>query len=66
MADWITTTEAVSLTGYHVNYVRRLLKTGKVKSQKWGREWQVSRSSLLAYVQRVRNMGQKRGPKTGA
>ncbi len=65
MADWITTTEAVSLTGYHVNYVRRLLKTGKVKSQKWGREWQVSRSSLLAYVQRVRNMGQKRGPKTG-
>ena len=65
MADWITTTEAVSLTGYHVNYVRRLLKTGKVKSQKWGREWQVSRSSLLAYVQKIENMGRKRGPKTG-
>jgi excisionase family DNA binding protein len=64
--DWITTAEAVKLTRYHVNHIRRLLKSGEVKAQKWGREWQVSRSSLLAHVAKSEKSGAKRGPKTPA
>ena len=36
MADWITTAEAVELSGYYVNYIRKLIKTGEVKGQEWG------------------------------
>ncbi len=64
MADWITTKEAAELTGYHRNHVLRLLETGRVKAQKWGIQWQVSRSSLLAYVKKTGKLGGKRGPKT--
>ena len=65
--DWITTTEAAEISGYHVNYIRRLIKAGKVNGRKiWGREWQVSRSGLLAHIRRVEKLGTKRGPKTGA
>ncbi len=64
--DWITTAEAVNLSGYHVDHIRRLLKSGEVKGQKWGREWQVSRSSLLAHIHAAEKLGAKRGPKTGS
>lgn len=64
--DWITTTEAVTLSGYHVDHIRRLLKSGEVNGQKWGREWQVSRSSLLAHIRKAEKLGAKRGPKVGA
>ena len=64
--DWITTTEAVTLSGYHVNYIRFLIKSGKVKGQKWGQQWQVSRSSLFAHIAKAEKLGAKRGPKAGA
>ena len=64
--DWITTAEAVTLSGYHVNYIRHLIKSDKVKGQKWGQQWQVSRASLLVHIRMVEKMGAKRGPKTGA
>jgi hypothetical protein len=64
--DWITTAEAVTLSGYHSVTLRKLLLSGKVKGKKWGREWQVSRASLLAYVRKVEKLGAKRGPKARA
>jgi excisionase family DNA binding protein len=65
--DWITTTEAAEISGYHVEYVRKLIKSDKVKGRKvWGREWQVSRSSLLAHIAKAGKLGAKRGPKPGA
>jgi excisionase family DNA binding protein len=63
--DWITTKEAAALSGYHPKYIRRLILEGKVKAQKWGRDWQVSRSSLMSYVHEVKKLGDKRGPKPG-
>jgi excisionase family DNA binding protein len=66
MADWITTTEAVALSGYHIDYIRKLIKAGKVKGQKWGQQWQVSRSSLLTHIAKTGKLGAKRGPKTEA
>ena len=63
--DWITTAEAAELSGYTLYHLRYLIKVGKVKAKKWGREWQVSRKSLLAYVGQVGKLGSKRGPKKG-
>jgi len=62
--DWITTADAVKLSGYHVEHIRRLIKSGRISGQKWGREWQVSRSSLLAHIAKSEKLGAKRGPKT--
>ena len=62
---WITTAEAAELTGYHPDYLRRLIRGGEVRGQKFGPVWQVDRSSLLAYVKRAGELGEKRGPKTG-
>jgi hypothetical protein len=57
--EWITTTEAVRMTGYNHEYIRRLLRTGKVVGKKWGRDWMVDRDSLLTYMQE----SERRGPK---
>ena len=64
--EWITTTEAVELSGYHPVYLRQLLLSGKVTGEKWARSWRVSRSSLLAHVRRAEKLGAKRGPKPKA
>jgi excisionase family DNA binding protein len=61
--DWITTAEAAQISGYHPRYVQRLVREKKVKAQKWGIQWQISRSSLLSYLKTVEKMGAKRGPK---
>ena len=47
---WITTSEALALTGYNAEHIRRLVRSEKVKARKWGKEWMVDRESLLAYL----------------
>lgn len=64
MPNWITTSEAAELTGYSSNHVIRLIELGKVKGQRWGRDWQVDKTSLLAYAKKAAKLGEKRGPKT--
>ena len=61
--EWITTADAVKLSGYHVERVRELLREGKVKGQKFGTIWQVEKRSLLLYVQEIESIGKRRGPK---
>ena len=61
--DWITTTEACELSGYHPDYVRKLLQSGKISGQKWGFAWMIDRTSLLAYLAQVESKGDRRGPK---
>ena len=51
MAQWITTTEAARLSGYTLDHIRDLIKNKRVKGQLWGRQWQVDRRSLLAYLE---------------
>jgi excisionase family DNA binding protein len=63
MSDWITTRQAAELTGYTQQHVRELVIAGTVKGQRFGRDWQVSRRSLLAYVKQADKLGAKRGPK---
>lgn len=64
--DWLTTAEASHLSGYHVNHVRRLIRDGAVKGRKWANlVWQVSKQSLLAYVEKQSEQGERRGAKPG-
>lgn len=62
-ADWITSKEAIALSGYHIEHLRELAREGKIKAQKWQREWQISRSGLLEYIRQKEKLGDKRGPK---
>jgi excisionase family DNA binding protein len=60
---WITTAEASELSGYHPDHVRRLIRSGEIKAQKFGIVWQVSRASLLSYLHEMEGKGGRRGPK---
>lgn len=64
--DWITTSEAARISGYTVQRVRQLIHAGEVQGRRFGRDWMVDRSSLLAYMERAAQKGKKRGPKTEA
>ena len=63
MDDWITTAEAAKISGYHVEYIRKLITARNINAQKCMRDWQVSRSSLEHYMEQMQKKGDKRGPK---
>jgi excisionase family DNA binding protein len=62
--DWITTAEAAEISGYHPVHIRRILLSGKVSGQKWGTQWQISKTSLMRYLQKMKKRGKKRGPRS--
>jgi len=57
--DWITTTEAAKISGYHVEYLRWLIRNSHIDAQKWGREWMVNSASLLEYLSKDKKPGPK-------
>ncbi|MCB8923995.1 MAG: helix-turn-helix domain-containing protein [Ardenticatenaceae bacterium] len=62
--DWITTREAVELSGYHPDHLRRLIREGTISARKFGIVWQVSRQSLETYLKEAKDSTDKRrGPK---
>ena len=62
--DWITTKEAVALSGYHPDHLRRLIRSNEIVARKFGIVWQVSHQSLLDYLRSAQDSGDKRrGPK---
>lgn len=64
--DWLTAREAAELSGYHLESIRRLIRDGKIKAQKFTFVWMVDRSSLLAYVEdSKRSEDSRKGPKDG-
>jgi len=64
MADdeWLTTSDAARLSGYHVERIRELIREGKIDARKFGPVWAVNRMSLIDYVRTVSKLGGKRGP----
>ena len=62
--QWITTAEAAALADYHPNYIRRLIREGKIEARKFGPVWQIDRDSVLAYAEAMEEKGERRGPKT--
>ena len=47
---WLTVNEAAEISGYHPEYVRQLIRDGKVTAKKFSIVWMVSKESLLEYV----------------
>lgn len=61
---WLTTQEAADFSGYHVNYIRQIIRAKKIKARKFGPVWQVSKESLQTYLQTAEKSDDKRlGPK---
>jgi hypothetical protein len=58
--DWITTREAVEISGYHPVYLYELLRSNKIKARKFGPVWQVSRSGLSAFIKASKESKDKR------
>ncbi|HNC32257.1 MAG TPA: helix-turn-helix domain-containing protein [Cyclobacteriaceae bacterium] len=56
--EWITTADAKALTGYNAEHIRRLVRAGKIKAKKWGKEWMIERNALLKYLE-----SEGRGPR---
>lgn len=62
--EWITTSQAAELSGYHPEYLRELIRTVKIHGRKFGIVWQISKQSLLAYLSDSQGADDKRrGPK---
>ncbi len=61
--EWITVNQAVQLSGYNEEHITRLCRQGKLKARKYSIVWQVNRNSLLAYIAKAKEAGNKRGPK---
>lgn len=62
--EWLTTEQAAKLSGYHANHLRRLLRDGDINGRKWGQSWQISKQSLIEYLNKAKQSGDKRwGPK---
>lgn len=64
-SDWISVKEAAEIAGYHIEHVRRLIRTGEVKARKIITVWQVNRRSFMAYLKRTAELGERRGRKSG-
>jgi hypothetical protein len=61
--EWLTVREAVKLSGYDPEHIRRLVREDKVKARKVSIVWLVDRKSLLSYIGKVQLLGEKRGRK---
>ena len=62
--EWISTSQAAQISGYHPNHIRRLVRAGEIHARKWGSALMIDRQSLLAYLNKMDIQGQRRGPKT--
>lgn len=63
--EWLTVNEAAKESGYNPEYIRELIRQGKIKARKISIVWLVDRKSFLEYLNKVQAMGKKRGRKPG-
>ncbi len=63
--EWLTVNDAAKLSGYHPESIRELIRQGKIKARKFSIVYQVNRESLLAYIAKAKETGEKRGRKPG-
>jgi excisionase family DNA binding protein len=63
MEEWLTTYEAATVAEYDPDYLRKMVRAGKIKARKWGLSWQINSESLMAFKKESEEKGGKRGPK---
>ena len=57
---------AAKISGYNAQYLRRLLRNGKLKGDKIGQIWLIRKTSLEKYLKKTqRDNDQRFGPKQG-
>lgn len=49
--DYILVKEAAAITGYHAEYIRRLLRKGTLEGRRVGWSWFIRRESLRTWLQ---------------
>jgi len=59
-SDWITTEEAAEITGYHPEYLRKLIRNTKIYAEKKGNTWWVDRKAVLTYLAEAERSEDKR------
>lgn len=60
----ITVQAAAEATGYNIQYLRRLLRSGALKGRKIGQMWLIEMEALGAYLERVESTSDRRcGPR---
>ena len=60
----ISVQSAAKSTGYNIQYLRRLLRSGTLKGIKIGQIWLIDMESLLAYLEYIESTSDRRyGPK---
>ena len=60
----ISVQAAAADTGYNIQYLRRMLRSGTLKGVKIGQIWLIEMKSLEAYLQHVKNTSDRRcGPR---
>jgi len=63
LGDWLTINEAAKLSGYHPEHLRELVREGKIDARKFGTVWALNRESLLDFIHKTEELGEKRGRK---
>jgi len=58
--EWLSVSEAAKLSGYHPEYIRRLIRDGEIEARKFSIVWQVQRESLNAYIEAAKSHDDKR------
>lgn len=61
---WLTVTQAAQFSGYHPERIRELIREGKISAHKFGSVWAVHKTSLIDYLQKAQESGEKRGRKS--
>jgi excisionase family DNA binding protein len=64
IGKYISVQVAVETTGYNTQYLRRLLRSGKLEGVKIGQIWLIEMESLETYLQNVETSSDRRcGPR---
>jgi excisionase family DNA binding protein len=58
--EWISVSEAVEISGYHPEYIRRLIRDGEIDAEKFSIVWRIRRESLNNYIQSAKSQTDKR------
>jgi len=58
--EWLSVSEAAEISGYHPEYIRRLIRDGEIEARKFSIVWQVKRESLDTYIDIAKSQDDKR------
>ena len=60
LPEWIDVRQASEESGYTADYLRQLMRDGKIDAKKRGTMWWIDPGSLRAYLEMVEEMGSKK------